>query len=76
MIKWAKDKIYCWRSGQSRTPGATRGRIYSRDGASSGGIIGAKVQPKLKMTMKVTRVDGSVEYHEAKNVVLTGNPYA
>lgn len=78
MIKWVKDKIYQWRSGQTRTPGAARGRVYNRrrgDG-DTGGIIGAKVQPKVTMTMKVTRADGKVEHHTAEDVKLTGNPYA
>lgn len=69
MFLWESFKA--WRRGEKRVKGTTRGRCFVRknvtdteDGTLDDGVKRAKSEPTLKLKMKVTRADGSVEEYE------------
>ncbi len=61
------------RRGEYRTaPRGVRGRVLAKKnpmGGSGALMTPVKSRPKGRMRMKVTRTDGTVEYHDADAVV-------
>ena len=68
MFLWESFKA--WRRGEKRVKGTARGRCFVRknenaeDGVLDDGVKRTKSEPILKLKMKVTRADGSVEEYE------------
>lgn len=59
------DDFQAWRRGEVRVaPRGQTGRVYAKKDQQSDSLeVSAKAKPRL--TMKITRADGTVEVHEA-----------
>lgn len=71
-IKFIKEKIRQYRTGEVRTHGLeVRGRVY-RKGADDTNPGNVQIKPKATATikMKVMRTDGSVEFHDVPAEVI------
>jgi len=55
------EKFKAWRRNETMLPGVNRGRCFVSN--EPGNLIEVKAQPEMKLTMKVTRANGSTEVY-------------
>jgi len=60
MRMWEKFKA--WRRDETMLPGVNRGRCFQSNKPNNGREFKAK--PEMKLKMKVTRADGSIEEYD------------